>query len=194
MLFAALALIVGQVPPPDDTTTTEPPREVIVRDSDYDRARIRTGFSLNGGWTFGPSQGPIGAVSVRLGIQTGRYFGVYVQSMPQLYGLLNPTSTVTAGFALHNSALAAFTILDMLELSVGPSADFVSAAVLSRENVSSGSGWGFGVHGRAALHLGQRNPTGGNRSGLSLALDLHPVFIGNVTLFMSTIGVGIDWY
>jgi hypothetical protein len=195
-LLTLLMLSQTVVSAPTAAAPPPPPPSAAARAEaapDFDRVRLRSGLALNGGWTFGPVQGPIAAASLRLGIQFGRVFGLYVQSMPQLFVVLGDMGAA-AGFALNNSLLMGFTLFDFLELATGPSADFVAAAGLKRAGASSDAVWGLGIHGRVGLHLGQRNPNGGNRSGLSIALDVHPIFAGTAILFMTTLGVGIDWY
>jgi hypothetical protein len=164
--------------------------------ADYDSVRLRGGFNLGGGYVFGVAGGPIIDATVRLGVQLGRVFGLAVQTQPNLF-IISGTGGAVLGFGINNSALAEFTLFDFLQLGVGPSLDYLAAASCATGDTScsAAEGVGFGVHGRAAIILGGRNPQGGARGGFSISLNVHPLFLGNGNfLFFSTLGIGADWY
>jgi hypothetical protein len=165
---------------------------------DLDGVRFRGGFGIHGGLglvstTGGAAQGPLAALSVRLGVQFNHSLALFYQQMPQLFGMMT-SGGVTAMFLDYNALLLNVTLGDMFEIGVGPSFDYISMAALTGVGLTSGSGTGFGVHGRTALIFGSRIPGVARRSGFTLGVDLHPVFFEGGTLFMLTLGVGSDWY
>jgi hypothetical protein len=161
--------------------------------SESEHARVRGGFSLNGGWAFGLAQGPVISLALRLGMQVNRIFGVYYQQSPMIFLASNDTGIAT-GFLDLNSVLGSVTLADMVDLAAGPSLDYYAAGGCSTADCSAGSGWQLGVHGRIALALGGRDKDTGRRSGLSLGLDEHPIFGGGSVLALTTLGIGGEWY
>jgi hypothetical protein len=164
--------------------------------AEYDSVRLRGGFNLGGGYVFGPAHGPIIDLSLRLGVQLGRVFGLAIQTQPNLF-IISAAASPVVGFGIYNSLLAEFTLFDFLQLGAGPSLDYLAAASCPAGDTSctAAEGVGFGVHGRAAIILGGRNPQGGARGGFSISLNVHPLFLGNGNiLFLSTLGIGADWY
>jgi hypothetical protein len=163
--------------------------------TDYESVRLRGGFTIGGGAVFGSFTGPIVDLSLRLGVQFGRVFALMVQSQPNVFFIISPTGTVAAGFGINNSLLAELTLFDFLQLGAGPSLDYIAAAACTGENCSSAAGTGLGLHARGAVVLGGRNREGGRRSGFSLSVNLHPVFLFNgEVLFFTTFGIGGDWF
>jgi hypothetical protein len=161
---------------------------------DSEGARLRGGFSLNGGAAFGLASGPILSMAVRLGVQVTRAFGLYYQQSPMIFLASNEGSTA-AGFLDLNSALASLTLADILDVAAGPSVDYYAAGSCGMANDCAGaSGWQLGMHGRLALTLGGRDRETGRRSGFSVGLDEHPMFGGGSVLALTTLGVGGEWY
>jgi hypothetical protein len=164
--------------------------------TDFESIRFRGGFTVGGGAAFGPVGGPIVDVSVRLGVQLGRYFGILLQEQPNVF-IISTGGVVAAGFGLNSSLLAELTLFDHLQLAAGPSLDYLALGACAGATdgaCATAAGAGFGLHARAAFVFGGRDPQGGRRSGFSLAVDLHPEFFGGLTFFFATLGIGGDWF
>jgi hypothetical protein len=172
------------------TATTPDERDTT---SETEHARVRGGFSLNGGGAFGLAQGPVVSLALRLGVQVNRLFGVYYQQSPMIF-LASNDNGVAAGFLDLNSVLGSVTLADMLDIAAGPSLDYYAAGGCGSADCSAGSGWQLGVHGRLALNLGGRDKETGRRSGLSIGLDEHPMFGAGSVLALTTLGIGGEWY
>ncbi|MDX2009213.1 MAG: hypothetical protein SFW67_03435 [Myxococcaceae bacterium] len=163
------------------------------------KSRLRAGFTVGAGSVFGNfnnfilSAGAIFNVSARLGIQIGKPFALMLQTMPNLYVLVPPGGATATGVGINNAILAELTLGDRLQLGAGPSIDYLGGAGCNSTGCYSAEGVGFGGHFRAALVLGDRNPRNGRR-GLSLAVNAHPIFLPNRTLFVATFGVGAEWF
>jgi hypothetical protein len=137
-------------------------------------------------------------------MQLGRYVGIYYQQSPNIFFTsvqsADPTTGDTSttgigGFMDMNSLLLALAPVDMLEVSAGPSFDYVSlfGCNANAVNCASASGAGWGLHGRLALNLGGRDSVTGRRSGFQIALDEHPMF-GDNFLAITTVGIGGEWF
>lgn len=203
-LLAVSALLLGlsasaqqtNPPPPPAPMMTAPapaPAQGPRLDAEYESIRFRGGFTVGGGGVFGPVGGPIIDVSVRLGVQLGRYFGILLQEQPNVFLISNPNGLV-AGFGLNNSLMAELTLFDHLQLAAGPSLDYLAGGGCSGSDCTAGAGLGFGLHARAAFVFAGRDPQGGRRSGFSLSVNLHPLFVGGAAFFFTTFGIGGDWY
>jgi hypothetical protein len=180
--------------------SSDPAAPPAARAGDPDRVatpsepvRFRFGFSLNGGGAVGGASGPVMGAALRLGAQLHRMFGVYYQQSPNAF-LVATNDGVAAGFMDMNSVLASFTFVDPLELSIGPSLDYLALGGCSSEGCNAASGTHFGVHGRVALHLGGRNPTSGRRSAFTIGVDAHPIFTGGESVVLVTGGLGAEFY
>ena len=162
-------------------------------DSEADETHLRGGLSFNGGAIFFPQTAamPAGSVAVRLGVQFVEMFGLEFQNT--LIGTLSvDTSTLNAsyklGFADYSSLLAVLSIAHTLEISGGPSADYLQ---LTNGNVglggstsSSYQGTYFGTHGRLAITAG----------AFALGADIHPIFTSIGITWSLTGGIGGEWY
>lgn len=169
------------------TTVTPQPSET------GERVRLRGGFSFNGGGGLGTAAGGTAAVAARVGVQFNRWFSTYYQPQPILF-LAASDQGVAAGFIFANSLLANFTLGDFFDVGVGPSLDVSAiAACAAGVDCAAAQGLELGVHGRLAVNLG-RNESSGPRSGLSIGLDVHPMFTAAGPLFLATLGLGGEWF
>ncbi len=179
------------------TTTTTPvtaattPEKSEVKDG----FRLRGGFSLNGGTAFGNGlSGGVVSLGVRLGVQFNHYFGIYYQNTPMVT-LLGASDGIAAGFIDYNSTLANLTLLHAIDIGAGPSVDYVSVAGCTADiECGSSSSVAFGIHSRVALNIGGLSGNGPRRSGFSLGVDVHPIFLSAGTLVTMTGGIGGEWY
>jgi hypothetical protein len=178
------------------------PPAVEARPVRRDGVRLRGGFSFNGGGAFeiaGGNTTPGGAISfaARLGVQFNHFVGLYYQNTPNLFFIAGQDS-LHVGVFDFNSVLVNLTLVDMIELGVGPSLDagaVFGCSVADDVSCGGGSGVGFGMHGRFALNLGGLRGEGPRRSAFALGLDVHPIFMGNGAFLMSvTGGLGGEWY
>jgi hypothetical protein len=196
MVVAVSALLFTLSASAQQTNAPAPPAAAPARapaiEMEYESIRFRGGLTVGGGAVFGPVGGPIIDVSVRLGVQLGRYFGILLQEQPNLF-LISNSDGLVAGFGINNSLLAELTLFDHLQLAAGPSFDYLAGGGCS-DTCTAGAGLGFGLHARAAFVFGGRDPQGGRRSGFSLSVNLHPLFFGGTAFFFTTFGIGGDWY
>lgn len=210
-------------PPPPATAPPPPPTSApLPAPAPYkegeppeqgDEGRIRVGFNLNAGIGTGNKLkgGTIGA-TFRIGYQIDHLMAVYGQVSPFVFFGGYSTSGTNGG-ELSATTIGGFqftpmfslTPVDIFEIAAGPSLDKVSggsvggsidlANTSGSTRVSGYSSFYFGLHGRAALHLGPKpNQKTGRRVGFSLALDVHPTFGEGGTITFVTLGIGADWY
>lgn len=176
-----------------------------------DEGRIRVGFNLNAGIGTGNKLkgGTIGA-TLRIGYQIDHLMAVYGQVSPFVF-FGGYSKNDAAGSDASLSAIGGFqftpmfslTPVDIFEIAAGPSLDRLSGgsaggSVSSTSISTSGSAYSafyFGLHARAALHLGPKpNVKTGRRVGFSIGLDVHPTFGEGGTVTFITLGLGADWY
>jgi hypothetical protein len=169
-------------------TTPEKPAE-------NDGFRLRGGFSFNGGTGFGNGlSGGVVSFGARLGLQFNHYFSVYYQNTPMVT-LLAANNGVAAGFADYNSAVANLTLLHAIDIGAGPSVDYVSVAGCTADiECGTSSTVAFGLHSRVALNIGGLSGNGPRRSGFSIGVDVHPIFLPGGPLVTMTGGLGGEWY
>ena len=182
------------------TTTTGAPAAAAAatkpeKSEVKDGFRLRGGFSLNGGTAFGNGlSGGVVSLGVRLGVQFNHYFGIYYQNTPMVT-LLGASDGIAAGFIDYNSTIANLTLLHAIDIGAGPSVDYVSVAGCTTDiECGSSSTVAFGIHSRVALNIGGLSGTGPRRSGFSLGVDMHPIFLPAGTLVTLTGGIGGEWY
>ena len=181
-------------PAPDGSTPIGSPAANPDRVSTRaEPVRFRFGFSLNGGGAVGSASGPVIGAALRFGAQLHRMFGLYYQQSPNAF-LVATNDGIAAGFLDTNALLASFTFVDPLEISVGPSLDYLAVGGCSTDGCGAASGTHFGVHGRVALHLGGRNPENGRRSAFTIGLDAHPIFTSADPVVLITGGLGAEFY
>jgi hypothetical protein len=186
--------------PPPDAPPAAPAAEGV-----RDGVRLRGGFSVNGGVFLLPANPVGGAASIagRVGVQFNHYLALYYQNTPIVGATMTHdqrTGTVVA--ADFNSVLLNLTLFHALELGAGPSLDYVAlakgsitvAGLNSTASASSGTGVAAGGHARVAFNIGGLSGNGPRRSGFSLGLDAHPMFLSVGPALSLTVGVGAEWY
>ncbi|MEP7123962.1 MAG: hypothetical protein ABJE95_23750 [Byssovorax sp.] len=191
-------------PPPP---VAAPPPPVPVEPEEKSHIRLRGGFSLNGGLVHTPDgNGPAFGLAGRLGVQINAYFGLYYQNTPlATFAPSQASRSVSfhAGFADYNTVLASLTLLDMLEIAVGPSVDYAKYADCSAgvtgfvptSGCQSGSSVALGGHGRVSFDFGGLFGDGNERrSGFMINADIHPLLLSDVSAFSATLGLGAEWY
>ena len=154
--------------------------KVIVNE----KARVRGGFSLGGGLVTGQNVdvGGTGSIALRLGAQLNRYFAIQYQNAPTAFAFVpHEQNASIVGFIDTNSVLAAFDLGDHFEVGAGPSLDFawLGGCDVSTVRCDTSRGVAGGLHGRAALLIGSRDPETGRRVGFAVGLDAHPVIFPN---------------
>jgi hypothetical protein len=174
-----------------------------------DSPRLRGGFSFNGGVFVLPNNPAGGAFSIagRAGLQFNHYLSLYYQNTPIVgataaHDVATGMRTGTVVFADYNSVLLDLTLLHMFDLGAGPSLDYIALAqgslMASGSNVSasasSGTGVAAGAHGRFAWNLGGLSGNGPRRSGFSIGVDAHPMFLGIGKAVSLTAGLGAEWF
>jgi hypothetical protein len=170
-----------------------------------DRVRLRGGFSVNGGVFLLPANPAGGAFSLaaRAGMQFNHYLSLYYQNTPIVGATV--THDMTSGtvvFADYNSLLLNLTLLHMIELGAGPSLDYVAlasgtlmlAGLNNSASASTGTGLAAGGHARFAFNIGGLSGRGPRRSGFSLGVDAHPMFLSTGRAFSLTTGLGAEWF
>ncbi len=196
--------IAAQVGPPATAVT---PPVAPVEPEEKSQMRLRGGFSLNGGLVHTPDgNGPAFGLAGRLGVQFNSYFGLYYQNTPLV--TFAPSSagqsvSFHAGFADYNTILGSLTLLDMVELAVGPSVDYAKYADCSAgvtgfvptSGCQSGSSVALGGHARVSFDFGGLFGDGKTRrSGFLLNADIHPLLFSDLSAFSATVGLGAEWY
>jgi hypothetical protein len=191
------AILVGAIATTEVQSTREPVRESV---SNPDKPRIRGGFSVGGGLVLGQSVdvGGTAGLALRLGAQINRWFAVQYQNSPNLfaYGSRQQSETIV-GFIDTNSVLATVNLGDHLEVGAGPSLDIAALAGCSVATVRCDATRGVapGMHGRAALILGGRDPQTGRRIGFAIGVDGHPIFFPNGDpVLLLGLNIGMEIY
>ena len=197
-------------PPP-----ATPPPAAPLSDEDADaKGRLWIGFNVGGGVGTGANiSGPAFDGSFRAGWVLNHLMGVY-GNLTGLVWVGSATSASSNGGSASLGAIAgwlitpmfALTPVDLLEVAVGPSLDFLSGGSTSASGSAGGgsaggsasasafSGAYFGAQGRVALHLGGRNEETRRRRGFTLSLDVHPSFVSGGPVTFITGGLGADWF
>jgi small nuclear ribonucleoprotein (snRNP)-like protein len=186
----AAAAGAGAAGPPPSTPPDPPEPPAGERP---DAVRFRAGLSAGGGFAYvstssGSAVAPMVGFSGRLGVQFNHIFSVYYQNTGAL-----PIASGATTFFDYNSLLADFTVGHIFDIGAGPSADVMT--VSGSNGSASTTAVLPGLHARLALtpRGGAKGP-GPHRSGLSVALDIHPTFgPGGVLLTMSPV-VGYEWF
>ena len=200
------------LPLPEETSAAAAAATVNVNDEeeeanrDRDGLRLRFGFGINGGVIRSPTGAGVAlSAGGRLGLQFFHLLSLYYQNTPML--TFTPKATENsagfkAGFLDYNSLLVGITLLNFVDLGLGPSWDYVAVAkctVVRNGSVPSAGCdqttlWAPGAHARASIVLGGLVGRGPRRRGFSLGLDMHPIFLSDETLFTLTAGLGGEWY
>ncbi len=166
--------------------------------SGSEHVRLRGGFSVGGGLVLGSivDVGGNASLSGRLGLQFTRWLGLYYQNSPTaLFFTPRASTSGIVGVLDSNSLLAAFDFGDSFEIGVGPTLDYVVLAGCDRATVrcDATSGLAGGVHARAAILIGSRDPNGGRRVAFAIGLDAHPIFFPNgPPIFLLGLNLGME--
>lgn len=137
-------------------------------------ARFRFGVSGHGGALVNGPEIGFGGLSLRAGVQLTDLFAVYYQPMGLAGALYARPDAAGAAGLLFNSAMADFTIFDMVSVGFGPSLDFVwgcSDSYQTEADCDSTDPF-FGANGRVAVNIGAMGR--GTRHALSVSVDVHP--------------------
>ena len=155
--------------------------------------RLRIGYNIGAGPLLGDISGFNLGFGFRIGAQFHRLLAAYVQTGGNaLFGF---TGGFTAIAFVPISPMLSFNPIDELELAAGPSADYYSGGrVTSSSTAGSTGSFAFGIATRLALHLGSRDNATGRRSGFTIGMDIHPVFVASGAVVPMTIGLGGDWF
>ena len=150
----------------------EPPPESFYAD---DRVR----FTAEG--QLGAVLGAVAAVatgaSISVGLQTNDIVAIYATHRLVLVHAADDTTFATS----FNAAVLEVTVFDHIQLGVGPSLD-VGIGGLCAPNALVCEGLSdlrLGLETRLAVVLGHRSPSA--RSGLSIALTVHPTWVDRNT-------------
>ena len=197
--------------PATPPTAATAPAAAPLSDEDADaKGRVWIGFNLGGGVGSGANiSGPAFDGSFRGGWVLNHLMGVY-GNLTGLVWVGSATSASGGGGSVGLGAIAgwlitpmfALTPVDLFEVAVGPSLDFLSGGSTSASGSAAGgsasanafSGAYFGAQGRVALHLGGRNEETRRRRGFTLSLDVHPSFVSGGPVTFITGGLGADWF
>jgi hypothetical protein len=197
---AGVARAQGAAPPPPGGEQPEGVR---------DRPRLRGGFSFNGGAFLLPNNPAGGAFSIagRAGVQFNHWVSLYYQNTPIVgatatHDVSNGMRSGTVVFADYNSLLLNLTLLHLIDIGAGPSLDYVAlatgsitpAGLATMASASTGTGLAAGGHGRFALNIGGLSGNGPRRSGFSLGVDAHPMFLSTGKAMSLTAGLGAEWF
>ncbi|MFO0662344.1 MAG: hypothetical protein U0174_00245 [Polyangiaceae bacterium] len=156
-----------------------------ARADDEDRGvRLRLGFNVGGGVVVGDATGGVVGGGIRGGLQLNNFVGLYLQTGGNVLLAAPPTGAgdITAIAFIPVSPMVSLSPVPQLEFALGPSLDYYGGATASSTN----GGAAFGIAGRASVH-----PFG--RTGFALSADIHPLFIGGVTIVPITFGLGFDF-
>jgi hypothetical protein len=175
-----------------------------------DEGRLRIGFNVNGGLgSGGKFKGPAIGATFRVGWQLDHLMAIYGQASVVLW--VASSSDTLNGKAFDVSGIGGFqltpmfslTPADLFEIAAGPSLDSLSGGSSSTsiagstltQAVKAYTGYYFGVHGRAAFHIGGKpNLKTGRRVSFTIGLDVHPTFAEGGAIVFYTLGLGADWY
>jgi hypothetical protein len=192
VLLALAASPLGSIARAQDALSQEPDFKTVT-------LRLRGGFSILGGVTYGGRLSGVGGASGRIGAQITPVFSAYYQATGLLggYGVISQELVVVGVFAAaYNTFMAGFTLFNFLDLGVGPSADVLvrvsSSAQAGAASAGIGAGTAFGLDFRAAFAFSGAST--GRRSGFCLTLAAHPTFVVGGVLTTFTLGLGGEWY
>jgi hypothetical protein len=175
-----------------------------------DEGRLRIGFNVDGGLgTGGNFKGPAIGATFRIGWQLDKLMAIYGQVGVVLW--VATSSETLAGKSFDASAIGGYrftpmfslTPVDLFEVAAGPSLDNLSggssstsiAGTTLTQEVKAYTGYYFGIHARAALHIGGKpNMKTGRRVSFTIGFDVHPTFAEGSTIMFYTLGLGGDWY
>ena len=145
--------------------------------------RLRLGFNLGGGVVVGDATGPVVGGGIRGGLQLINLIGLYLQTGANVL-IASPkgTGSTEAIAFIPFTGMVSISPVSQLELAIGPSLDYYGGAT----NSSTSGGAAFGIAGRVSVH-----PFG--RSGFAIGADIHPLFIGGITIVPITFGLGFDF-
>lgn len=153
------------------------------------RTRLRAGVSGVGGGFVGATQGALGGLSPRVGIQIDDTLAIYVQSQWLLGEFLREPGRGLAGFSFH-ALMFDFTLANVFQFGAGPSLDYVFGCDDPYQSACTGAGPYFGTNLRVAVLAGYTRPTG--RAGPTFSLDVHPTWLGDDLFVTMLLGIGYE--
>lgn len=153
------------------------------------RTRLRVGLSGVGGGFVGMTQGALGGLSPRVGIQLDDTFAVYLQGQGLVGQFIGSPSREVAGVALH-ALMFDLTLGHLVQLGAGPSLDFVWGCSESNQRGCTGAGPYLGGNLRVAVLAGYRRPSG--RAGPIFSFDVHPTWLGEDLIVTMLFGIGYE--
>lgn len=159
------------------------------REPEAHRSRLRVGVSAVGGGFAGSTQGALGGLSPRVGVQLDDSCAIYLQGQWLLGEFLREPGRGTAGFVFH-ALMFDLTVGDVLQLGGGPSLDYVFGCADPDQRACTGRGPYLGADLRVAVLAGYRRPFG--RAGPTFSLDLHPTWLGDDLFVTMLIGIGYE--
>lgn len=184
-------------PPPGYGPPVMVPREV-------DGPRVRFGFEVLGGPILAlgaDSAGGAAGGAARIGVQIDHLWGVYYQNTAWFGGFVAGTQDTAAGAILAtdmNSILGSVTLGHFFEIALGPSIDVFAAVGCSASAAGTYCGSGtqaaFGIHSRFAFQLGTFRPRGPRRTGFSIGVEPHLMFVGPWPIMPIMVSLGADWF
>lgn len=195
----------AQAAPP---ATTQPAAAAAPTPADDGgEGRLRIGFNfLNGGLgTGGNLSGPALGATLKIGYQFNDLMGLYGNISPFVW--IGSSSETVVGQSVDIGAITGVQLaplfslspVDIFEVAAGPSLDYLTGGGVSTSVAGAGettvggfSSAYFGLHAKAALHLGGRSDTG-RRRGFTIEGNLHPTFAEGSTVTFFTLGLGYDW-
>jgi hypothetical protein len=184
-------------PPPAPAPPAVPPAPADAEEEEKDGVRFRGGFLIGGGPFLVPGldvNGGGAMLNFRLGAQITHLFAVYYQGQG-IAGALVGSSGALALAGGFNNVMVGLTLVDLIELGLGPSVDILAGAGISTSGAGAGAEVRPGADARVAfLFGGGPDPGRIRRSGFSIGADVHPTFLDGGVLIAITVGVGGEWY
>lgn len=181
-----------------------PPPPMMVPVQPVDGPRVRFGFEVFAGPLLAlgaDSVGGAGGGAARIGVQIDHLWGVYYQNSAWFGGLVAGNQNVAAGAILAtdmNSILGSVTLGHFFEIALGPSIDVFALAGCSTSATDTYCGSGtqaaFGIHSRLAFQLGTFRPRGPRRTGFSVGVEPHVMFVSPWPIMPIMITLGADWF
>lgn len=161
--------------------------------SHWGHPRLRLGISGQGGGFFGAVHGGLGGLALRVGVQLDDMVAIYVQGQGLIGEFLpDPLPTSLTGFAFHE-LMVDVTLLDMIQLGVGPSLDVIWGCAPENDGRHCRSnGPFFGGDLRAAIVLGGRSHA--RRHGFVLSVDAHATWFEHEAVGTMLFGLGGELY
>lgn len=153
------------------------------------RTRPRVGVSSVAGGFVGATQGVLGGLSPRVGIQIDDTTAVYLQSQWLVGEFLSEPGRGLAGALLH-ALMFDVTIAGRYQFGAGPSLDYVFGCDDAHQSACRGAGAYFGVDLRVAVLAGYTRSTG--RAGPVFSFDIHPTWLGDDALVTMLLGIGYE--